>query len=87
MYYSMLLMLVVCSKRYSLLCKDRDDLLWASSLIGVIQFSMIGFIFNGLTINVAYLDLMYYLLAIEVLLISHIRQKMGLEKGEAANIR
>jgi putative inorganic carbon (HCO3(-)) transporter len=87
MYYSMLIMLIVCSKRYSLLCKDRKDLLWASSLIGVIQFSMIGFMFNGLTINVAYLDLMYYLLAVEVLLISHIRQEMGLEKGEAANIR
>lgn len=87
MYYSMLAMLVVCSKRYSRLCKDRDDLLWASSLVGVIQFSIIGFAFNGLTINVAYLDLLFYLLVIEVLLISQIRKGMGLQKGTTASVR
>jgi putative inorganic carbon (HCO3(-)) transporter len=81
MYLSMLIMLVVLSKKYARLSKGRKDLLWASSLVGVIQFSVIGFAANGLTINVAYLDLFYFLLVIEVLLISQIRLELGLKKG------
>ena len=87
MYLSMLAMLVVCSKKYALLSKDRTDLLWASSLIGAIQFSVIGFAANGLTINVAYLDLYFFLLAFEVLLISQIRQELGMKKSGMARVR
>jgi hypothetical protein len=76
----MWVMLVLCSKKYALLCKDRKDLLWASSLVGMMQFSVIGCAANGLTLNLAYLDLYFFILAFTVLLISHIREELGLTK-------
>ncbi len=55
----------------------REDLKWASSLLYYSQFSIVGYAFNGLTINVAYIDLYYYILAFIVLLISHVRIEMA----------
>jgi probable O-glycosylation ligase (exosortase A-associated) len=78
MYLGMWVMLVLSSKKYALLCKGRKDLMWAASLIGMVQFSVIGFAANGLTLNLAYLDLYFFILVFTVLLISHIRQELGL---------
>ncbi len=50
--------------------------------MGMIQFSIIGFAANGLTLNLAYLDLYFFLLAFAVLLISQIRQELGLKEGD-----
>ena len=76
MYLSMWVMLVLLSKKYARLCKGRKDLVWAASLIGMMQFSVIGFAANGLTLNLAYLDLYFFILAFTVLLISHIRKEL-----------
>ena len=54
----------------------RKDLKWASTILFYAQFSLVGYAFNGLTINVAYIDLYYYILAFIVLLISHIKIEM-----------
>jgi O-antigen ligase len=76
MYLSMLVMMLHVSRKYSLLGKGREDLRWATSLMGMTQFSVIGYAANGLTLNMAYLDLYYFLLAFVVLLITHIRQEL-----------
>jgi putative inorganic carbon (HCO3(-)) transporter len=82
MWLTMLVMLVTSSKKYALLSKGRQDLLWASALVGMMQYSVVGFFFNGLTLNLAYLDLYYYVVAFTVLLISHIRQELGLTQAD-----
>lgn len=78
LFIFLLLMLsaIVSVQRASKLANSRDDLKWAGSILYYIQFSIVGFAFNGLTINVAYLDLYYYILAFIVLLISHVRQEL-----------
>lgn len=68
---------VVSANRVSKKAAGREDLKWAATLLFYTQFSVAGFAFNGLTINVAYLDLYYYTLAFIVLLISHIKIEMA----------
>jgi probable O-glycosylation ligase (exosortase A-associated) len=53
MYLSMLVMMLHVSRKYSLLGKGREDLRWATSLMGMTQFSVIGYAANGLTLNMA----------------------------------
>ena len=52
--------------------RGDPDLKWEHSLIYALQFSIVGFAFNGLTINVAYLDLYYFLLCLTALVSSQI---------------
>lgn len=87
LYISMFALIIQLSKKYSLLAKGRKDLLWASSLVGMMQFSAIGCATNGATLNLAYIDLFYYILAFTVLLSSYIRKEMGLVPAEKAKVR
>jgi probable O-glycosylation ligase (exosortase A-associated) len=76
MYLALIIMIIVKAKKYALKCKGRKDLIWAASLLSALQFSIVGYAVNGLTVNMAYLDLFYYLLAFCVLLICHIQGKL-----------
>ncbi|WP_417623529.1 putative O-glycosylation ligase, exosortase A system-associated [Paremcibacter congregatus] len=76
-YLLLMVTAIVSAHKVSKQAKQRDDLKWASSLLYFSQFSIVGFAFNGLTINVAYLDLYYYLLAFIVLLISHVKMELA----------
>lgn len=78
MYLSLMMLIIVNAKKYALKCKGRKDLVWAVSLLSALQFSITGYAVNGLTVNMAYLDLYYYLVAFSILLISHIRKKLAL---------
>jgi len=78
-------MMIFKAKKYALACVDRQDLAWAASLLFAIQFSIIGYAANGLTVNMAYLDLYYYLLTLGVLLISYIKRELAIQT-EAINI-
>lgn len=79
MYLLLMTMMIYKAKKYALACKNRQDLSWAASLLFAIQFSIIGYAANGLTVNMAYLDLYYYLLALGVLLISYIKRELALQ--------
>jgi len=72
MYLSIIALCVINARKYALKCVDRDDLKWAAALLLGLQFSIIGYAVNGLTVNMAYIDLFYYLIAMVVLLISYI---------------
>jgi probable O-glycosylation ligase (exosortase A-associated) len=81
-YLLLMITAVVSANMASKRCAGREDLKWASSLLYYAQFSIVGFAFNGLTINVAYLDLYYYILAFIVLLISYIKIEMAKSASE-----
>jgi len=49
-------------------CRDREDLAWASMLARMCQVSMIGYLTAGAFLTLAYYDLIYYVIAILVLL-------------------
>lgn len=75
-YLLLIITAMVSANRVSKIPKDREDLKWASTLLFYSQFSVAGFVFNGLTLNVAYIDLYYYLLAFIVLLISYLHSEL-----------
>jgi len=80
--------LVVTAKRYAKISKDRKDLLWASSLLQATQFGIIGYAFNGLTVNVGYLDLYYYMFAFVMLLTSQVKSAVAKDlEGLAGSVR
>lgn len=79
MYLLLMAMMIFKAKKYALACGGRQDLAWAASLLFAIQFSIIGYAANGLTVNMAYLDLYYYLLTIGVLLISYIKRELAFQ--------
>ena len=81
-YLLLMFTAVVAAHKTSKMCAGREDLKWASTLLFYCQFSITGFAFNGLTINVAYIDLYYYILAIIVLLVSHVRIEMAKPPSE-----
>jgi len=76
-YLLLMISAVISANRVSKASKDREDLKWASMLLFYAQFSVVGYAFNGLTINVAYIDLYYYILAFIILLISHIKIELA----------
>ncbi len=76
-YLLLMISAVVSAQRVSKQAGQREDLKWASTLLYYSQFSVVGYAFNGLTINVAYIDLYYYILAFIVLLISHVRMELA----------
>ncbi|PCI50443.1 MAG: putative O-glycosylation ligase, exosortase A system-associated [Alphaproteobacteria bacterium] len=82
-YLLLMITAVISANKVSKTSARREDLIWASKFLFYAQFSIIGFAFNGLTINVAYLDLYYYILAFIVLLISHIKIEMAKPPPEA----
>ena len=84
MYVSMFALLVLSSGKYAKMAKGREDLVWATSLVSMMQFSVIGCAFNGATLNLAYLDLFYYILAFTALLICYIRKELGMVPVTAA---
>lgn len=86
LYLLILAMMVYKAKKYALACKGRQDLAWAAALLFAIQFSVIGYAANGLTVNMAYLDLYYYLLTLGVLLISYIKRELALQP-EVMNVQ
>jgi len=79
MYLLLMVMMVYKAKKYAFACEGRKDLAWAASLLFAIQFSVIGYAANGLTVNMAYLDLYYYLLTLGVLLISYIKRELAFQ--------
>jgi len=68
---------IVSAQKVAKEAEGREDLKWAAALLSYSQISIAGFAFNGLTINVAYIDLYYYILAFIVLLISHIKMELA----------
>ena len=86
MYLLLMAMMIYKAKKYALACEGREDLAWASALLFAIQFSIIGYAANGLTVNMAYLDLYYYLLTFGVLLISYIKRELA-KQPEAIKIQ
>lgn len=87
LYVMLFALTVLTSRKYALLAKGRKDLVWASSLVGMMQFSVIGCAFNGATLNLAYLDLFYYVLAFNVLLCSYIRKELGIQPVVRKKVR
>lgn len=75
-YLLLMATIIIAASRVYKSAKDRDDLKWASLLLYSTQFSVVGYAFNGLTINQGYLEIYYFLLTFVVLLISQI--KIGL---------
>jgi len=63
-----------------------DNIKWTAPFLFTLQYSFVGFAVNGLTINVAHIDLYYYLLAIQILLISQVKQGLAEEKVKAKSI-
>ncbi len=82
-YLLLMLSAVIYANRISKRARGRDDLKWASTCLYYLQFSIIGYAFNGLTLTQGYLDLYYYLLAIIVLLISHITVELAKPDNKA----
>lgn len=76
-YLMLLLSIIQTSHKYSKLTKENSNLKWASVSLFFIQFSVIGYFFNGLTVNMAYLDLLYYVLIFNVLIISYIKMQIN----------
>lgn len=72
-YVFLLWQLAKHAKKVTRQYMGQDGAAWATGFLGMLQFSVIGYAFNGLTVNMAYLDLIYYILAIAVLLISHLQ--------------
>ena len=72
MYLSLGVMCVITCKKYAKQARDREDLKWAAALLDMLQLSFVGYAFNGLTLNMAYLDLYYYLIAIMALLVTYV---------------
>ncbi len=81
-YLLLMISAVISAQRVSKQASQREDLKWASTLLLYSQFSIVGYAFNGLTINVAYIDLYYYILAFIVLLISHVRMELAKPETE-----
>ncbi len=77
LYFLLMITAVVSAQRVAKQAQKREDLKWAASLLTYSQVSIAGFAFNGLTINVAYIDLYYYILAFIVLLISHVKIELA----------
>ena len=76
-YIGLLLYLIIMGTaffsagRWSRKFSSTQETRWASPFLEMIQFSIAGYAFNGLTINVAYIDLYYLILAFMALLISY----------------
>ena len=79
MYLIIGVSLVQVAHRHSKRVSHRRDLKWEKGALAAIQFSIVGFAFNGLTVNMAYLDLYYYLLTFVMLLSSQIRTQLERE--------
>ena len=79
MYLGLILSMVVGSKREAKRCQHRKDLKWASTLLAALQFSVIGYAINGITVNTAYIDLFYYLIAVYALLTTYVTQQLATE--------
>jgi len=77
LYFLLMVTAIVSAQRVAKQAQKREDLKWAASLLTYSQISIAGFAFNGLTINVAYIDLYYYILAFVVLLISHVKIELA----------
>lgn len=82
MYLSLLITLIVSAKRNSDKCENRADLKWAYSILSALQFSVVGYAVNGITLNMAYLDLFYYIIALFALLISYINKEIKQQKND-----
>jgi len=84
MYLAIITMLVVYAHRYAALARGSPGMKWTSTQLYWMQFSVIGCIANGLTLNLAYLDLFYFVLAFIALLISQVREELGETTGQEA---
>ena len=85
LYLLLMVLAMVSANRVAKKAVNRPDLKWAGTLLFYSQFSIAGFAFNGLTINVGYVDLYYYILAFVVLLISHINIELAKPISENTN--
>ena len=75
LYLAMWITFLVTSQRHAKIALKHDELIWAGNLLKALQYAFVGYAFNGLTVNMAYLDLPYFLMAFSVLLITHVRQE------------
>jgi len=82
LFFLLMITAIVSAQRVAKQARNRPDLKWAASLLTYSQISIAGFAFNGLTINVAYIDLYYYILAFIVLLISHVKMELAKPPSE-----
>lgn len=80
MYLGLLISMIVGAKKGAKMCQDRDDLKWASAILASLQFSVIGYAVNGITVNTAYIDLFYYLIAIYALLMTYVNKHLMSEQ-------
>lgn len=85
LYLLLMISAMVSANKVAKKAINRPDLKWAATLLFYSQFSIAGFAFNGLTINVGYIDLYYYILAFVVLLISHINMELAKPISEDTN--
>lgn len=82
LYLAMWLTFLISSEKYARKALQHDDLKWAGHMLQAMQFGFVGYAFNGLTVNLAYLDLAYFLMAFSVLLVSHIQTAISDRGGE-----
>jgi len=83
LYLLLMISAVISANKISKKAKDREDLKWATTALYYLQFSIIGYAFNGLTLSQAYLDLYYYIIAFIILLISYINNELDKTEAEA----
>lgn len=77
LYLAMWLAFLISCEKYARKALEHEDLKWAGYMLQAMQFGFVGYAFNGLTVNMAYLDLAYFLMAFSALLISHIEGGVG----------
>lgn len=78
MYLALVAMLIILAHRYANRARGHPGLEWETLQLNMLQFTVVGYIANGLTLNLAYLDLFYYVMVIIALLISQVRAATGM---------
>lgn len=83
MYLSIVAMLIFSAHRYGKLARGQPGLEWEAAQLNMLQFTVVGYIANGLTLNLAYLDLFYFVMVIIALLISQVKVAIGESPAQA----
>ncbi len=78
LYLVLMAAAVLSAGKWSRVFLRSEETRWASPFVEMLQFSIAGYAFNGLTVNLAYVDLYYLLLVFLALLISYNKRVMNL---------
>lgn len=74
-YILMWVSFIVLCQKYAKKAFLYDELRWAGLMLQGIQVGLVGYAFNGLTVNMAYLDLPFFLMTIGLLLNSYVNSE------------